>query len=182
MAPITTGRLSPPELCEPRPDPAPTTPQPPCSSWLPRGPQPFLPALTWSLVLFLHLLRQGCSCSLTARLRPRARTGLLPAPLNLALALLPCHCGPLPTSWAPLIPLGTVSLAHCVSLHPDTVTISRDLNIHMGNSNNPVTSEGLNNLTPGGLEVSIYSSRWQHINNGHVWKGFIYLQNYDTYS
>ena len=75
-----------------------------------------------------------------------------------------------------------VSLAHCVSLHPDTVTISWDLNIHMGNSNNPVTSEGLNNLTSGGPEVSIYSSRWQHINNGHVWKGLIYLQNYDTYS
>lgn len=113
-------------------------------------------------------------------LRPGVRTGLLPAPLNLASALLPCHCGPLPTSWAPLSSLGTCELGSLLLSPSWPVTISWDLNIHMDNSNNAVISEGLNNLTSGGPH-SIYSSMWQHINNGPVWRGFFYLQNYDTY-
>lgn len=92
-------------------------------------------------------------------LRPGVRTGLLPAPLNLASALLPCHCGPLPTSRAPLPSLGTCELGSLLLSPSWHRHISRDLNIHMGNSNNPVTSEGLNNLISG-VPHSIYSSMW----------------------
>ena len=84
------------------------------------APRAFLPALTWSLVLFLHLLRQGYLCCLTPHVSG-LESGqvcsqppwIWPQPSCLVTVVLSQPPGLLCPPWA------HVSLAHCFSLHPD---------------------------------------------------------------